>query len=251
MRARRPSSSVGRMNNPTLHRIGAAAAVLAVVAWLAAAVLMPIAAILDEDPAGAARALADTTGWDATWLVHLASVFLVVVAFVGVGRTFPDGPGREWARVGDVLLAVTGALGAAAVLVSAGLKELADTWAAAAPSSQESSLAAFDAARRTWVYLDLGGIVGFGLYLTTLAAAVLSTRAYARWIGWAAALAGPLFAVGVVVELRWAGGTVASLVGFLLAIVLLIAFAVSMWRRAAASGRGVPSPTGSPGIVGP
>jgi hypothetical protein len=66
-------------------------------------------------------------------------------------------------RVGDVLLAVTGALGAAAVLVSAGLKELADRWAAAAP----------------------------------------------------------------------------------------IALAVSMWRRAATGARGLPSPTGSPGVVGP
>ena len=251
MRRAPPRPSVGRMNNPTLHRIGAAAAVLAVVAWLAVAMLMPIAAILDEDPTGDARALADATGWDATWLVHLASVFLLVVAFAVVGRTFPHGPGREWARVGDVLLAVTGALGAAAVLVSAGLKELADTWAAAAPSSQESSLAAFDATRRTWVYLDLGGIVGFGLYLATLAAAVLSTRLYARWIGWAAALASPLFAVGVVVELWWGGGTVAGFVGFLLSIVALIALAVSMWRRAAVSARGVPSPTGSPGVVGP
>ena len=136
MRARRLRPSVGRMNNPTLHRIGAAAAALAVVAWLAAAVLMPIAAILDEDPTGEARALAGATGWDATWLVHLASVFLLVVALAVVGRTFPDGPGREWARVGDVLLAITGAVGAAAVLVSAGLKELADTWAVAAPSSR-------------------------------------------------------------------------------------------------------------------
>ena len=101
------------------------------------------------------------------------------------------------------------------------------------------------------MYLDLGGIVGFGLYLVTLAAAVLSTRLYARWIGWAAALAAPLFAVGVVVELRWAGGTVAGAVGFLLAIVVLVALGVSMWRRAATGARGAPSPTGSPGVVGP
>jgi hypothetical protein len=239
------------MTNSTLYRIGAAAAVLGVAAWLAAAVLMPIVAILDEDPAGEARALADATGWDATWLVHLASVVLIVGGLAVVGRAFTDGPAREWARVGDVFLALTGALASVAVLVSAGLKELADAWAAAAPSSQEAALAAFDATRRTWVYLDLGGSVAVGLYLATLAAAVLSSRVYARWIGWAAALAAPLMAGGVVVELRWAGGTAANLVGALLVIVVLVSLAVSMWRRAATSTRGVPSQTGSPGVVGP
>jgi hypothetical protein len=134
-----------------------------VVAWLAVAVLMPIAAILDEDPASDARALADATGWDATWLVHLASVFLLVVALAVVGRTFPDGPGREWGAGRRRAPRRHRSARAAAVLVSAGLKELADTWAAAAP----------------------------------------------------------------------------------------IALAVSMWRRAATGARGLPSPTGSPGVVGP
>jgi hypothetical protein len=101
------------------------------------------------------------------------------------------------------------------------------------------------------VYLDLGAIVGFGLYLTTLATAVLSSRLYARWIGWATALAAPLVAVGVIVELRWGGGTVAGLLGILLVIVVLVALAVSMWRRASAGARGVPSPIDSPGVAGP
>jgi hypothetical protein len=225
------------MTTTSLHRIGAAAAVLAVAVWFAAAVLMPIMAILDEDPAADARALADATGWDATWLVHLASVFLLIVVFAVVGRTFPEGPGHDWARVGDVLLALTGALAAVAVLVSAGLKELADAWATAAPASQESSLAAFDAVRREWVLLDLGGIVGFGLYLATLAAAVLSSGLYARWIGWASALAAPLLVGGVVVELHWAGGTVADSVGFLLVIVVTLALGRALWRRSAPAGR--------------
>jgi hypothetical protein len=225
------------MTTTSLHRIGAAAAVLAVAVWLAAAVLMPIMAILDEDPAADARALADSAGWDATWLVHLASVFLLIVVFAVVGRTFPAGPGQDWARVGDVLLALTGAVAAVAVLVSAGLKELADAWAAAAPASQESSLAAFDAVRREWVLLDLGGVIGFGLYLATLAAAVLSSGLYARWIGWASALAAPLLVGGVVVELHWAGGTVADSVGFLLVIAVTLGLARALWRRSAPVGR--------------
>jgi hypothetical protein len=239
------------MNNTTLHRIGAAAAVLGVASLLASAILMPTAAIMDEDPAADARELADAAGWDATWLVHLASLLLIIVAFAVVGRTFSEGPGQDWARVGDVLLAVGGAVAAVAVLVNAGMKELADAWAAAPPASQETSLAAFDAARREWVLLDLGGIVGVGLYLATLAAAVLSSGLYARWIGWASALAAPLLVIGVVVELHWGGGTVAGLVGTLLVMVVLVALGVSLWRRAGTGARGVTSPTGSPGVVGP
>ena len=100
--------------------------------------------------------------------------------------------------------------------------------------------------------LDLGGIVGLGLYLTTLAAALLSSRLYARWLGWAAALAAPLVAVGVVVELRWVGGTAMVLVGTLLLIAVLVGLARGLWRQApAASGRAVTSPIDTPGVVGP
>lgn len=237
MRPRRALPSVGGMNTRTLLRIGAAAAVLSVAAQIAAALLMPVAAVWDEEPAAAARAVAGATGWDAIWLVHLASVLLALVALAVVGRTFTDRPAREWARVGDVLLALTGAVAAVAVLVSAGLKELADAWLATAPQSQEASLAAFDAAKREWTFLDLGGTLGLGLYLTTLAAAVLSSRLYPRWVGWAAAIAAPLLVVGIVVELRWVAGTAMATVGVILFLAVLAGLALALWRRSAPVGR--------------
>jgi hypothetical protein len=55
----------------------------------------------------------------------------------------------------------------------------------------------------------------------------------------------------VVVELWWGGGTVAVALGSLLVIVMLVALGVSMWRHAATGVCGAPSPTGSPGVVGP
>jgi hypothetical protein len=244
MRPRPPRPSVGAMTNTTLIRIGAVAAVLGVVAQLATAVLMPIAAVWDEDPADAARALADTAGWDAIWLVHLAGAFLIVTAFVVVGRTFSEGPAREWAGVGDVLLAITGAVAVVAVLLSAGLKDLADAWATGAPSSQGASLAAFAEAKRVWTYVDLGGILAFSLYLATLAAAVHASRLYPRWIGWGAALAAPLVGVGVIVELRSVAGTVMNAVGTLVFLAVLAGLALALWRQAAATARSRPERAG-------
>ena len=132
---------------------------------------------------------------------------LAIVALAVVGRTFTDGPAREWARVGDVLLALTGAVAVVAVLVGAGLEEIADAWATAAPPSREAYLASYDTTHTVWTLVDLGGTVGLGLYLTTFAAAVLSSRVYARWLGWASAAAAPLIVVGLVVELRSTVGT--------------------------------------------
>ena len=221
------------MNNTSLIRIGAAAAALCVIAQIASALLLPSSPVWNEDPAEMIRVVADTAGWDAIWLVHLAAVPLAIVALAVAGRMFTDGPAREWARVGDVLLALTGAVAVVAVLVGASLQEIADAWATAAPPSREAYLASYDTTHTVWTLVDLGGTVGLGLYLTTFAAAVFSSRVYARWLGWAAAAAAPLIVVGLVVELRSTVGTYVVTVGILLFLAMLVGLARALWRRSA------------------
>jgi hypothetical protein len=224
------------MSNTSLIRIGAAAAALFVLAQIASALLLPVEPLWTEDPAEGVRVVADAAGWDAIWLVHLAGALLAIVALAVVGRTFVDGPAREWARVGDVLLALTGAVAVVAVLVGAALEEIADAWATAAPPSREAYLASYDTTHTVWTLVDLGGTVGLGLYLTTFAAAVLSSRVYGRWLGWASAAAAPLIVVGLVVELRSTVGTYVATVGILLFMAVMIGLARALWRRSASVG---------------
>lgn len=138
------------------------------------------------------------------------------------------------------LIAIAGALGVAEVLVGASTKDLADGWAAAAPGANSAYFAAFEGAWDVTVNLDFGAIVAFSLYQLTLAAAILSSTMYSRWLGWASALGGVLALVGIVVELWSPVGTALDAVGALVFLVVLIALGVAMWRRAAVIRTGSP-----------
>jgi len=144
--------------------------------------------------------------------------------------------------VGLVFVAITGALGMAQILVGAGTKDLADGWAAAAPGEKPAYFAAFDGAWNETVNLDFGTIMAGGLYLLTLAAAILSGSVYARWLGWVSAGAGVLLLVGTVLELWSPVGTALGLVGILLLLLVLSGLGISMWRNAAFHAQTVQTP---------
>jgi hypothetical protein len=226
------------MSGNHILRLGACAAILGVVTQLAAAMVEP-ERVGDADDA--IRVVAQSGAWTGRWLVHLAGILLIVTALVVVSRTFPDGPAKEWSGVGLPLLVVAGTLGAAEVLAGAGLKDLADGWAAAGSGSRTPYLAAFEGAWNLTVDLDFGALFVLGLYLATLAAAILASGVYARWLGWASAVAAPLVFIGIVLELRSPVGTAMVAVGNLLVFVVLVGLAVAMWREGAATRTTVPS----------
>jgi hypothetical protein len=124
------------------------------------------------------------------------------------------------------------ALGASAVVTQAAMKELADNWAGAAPASRQPYLAAFHALSTMADDLFFAAFLAFGLYLAALSTAILTGRLYARWIGWAAAVAAAAILVGnltqLVAEPAWLG----VLAGFAVAMVAQLALGVAMWRHA-------------------
>ena len=232
MRFRPTRPSVGGMNNKHLLRIGAVAAVLGVIVQLAAAMLEP-ARVGDTDKA--IRTIAESEAWTVRWLVHLTGIVLIVVAVAVVTRTFSEGPAKEWARVGQPLFVIAGALGVAEVLVGASTKDLADGWAAATPEANLAYLAAFEGAWNATVNLDFGALLVLGLYTRDARGRDPGGNVYARWLGWTSAVAAPLPLVGIVLELRSPVGTALGLVGNVLFFVVLIGLGVAMWRKAAAS----------------
>ena len=125
-------------------RIGAAAAVAGALGQLVATVHEPDSS---GEPSDAVQVIADSGVFTADRLIDLIGVLLTVGALTVVYRTFGEGAGRDWARVGQPFLVLMGALGSAAVVSGANMKELADSWADASSPEKQSYLASFDAAR--------------------------------------------------------------------------------------------------------
>src|SRR6476620_1196674 len=114
--------TVDAMTSDHLLRIGAGAAVLAVIVQFVAAILEPVR---DGETDKALRTIAESGGWTGRWLVHVAGILLIGRAVAVVTRTFAEGDAKEWARVGQPLFVIAGALGVAEVLVGGSTKHLA------------------------------------------------------------------------------------------------------------------------------
>ena len=217
------------MNSYRLIHIGAVAAISGAVAQFVAMFFEPD---WTGDPADTIRVVADNGIWTVHSLLDLVGLLLMVAALTVVGRTFTEGAGRDWARLGQPFLVLGGALGAAGILARATVKDVADNWAEAAPGAKQSYLAAFDSMTSTTEALFLGAYMAFALYLATLAVAILSGAVYARWIGWGAAVSAALILVGDLGVLIAGPAWLAIFAGFLLFLVLLIALGLTMWRQA-------------------
>ena len=241
---RRPT--VVAMDDRRLLRLAAVAAVVGALAQVAAGLLEPD---LGDDPADAIRVVADNSIWIGGQLLDLVGLFLTVAAFTVVGHTLAEGPGTRWARVGQPFLVLMGALGAGGIVSGAVMKDVADTWAATPPGAREPYLASFHATSIATEDLIWVALLALGVYLTVLAAAILSGSVYARWIGWTSAVGALLLLSGELLELVFDAAFVAVLAGFVLCMTVLVALGVSMWRqgtRPSASSRAGSSSTSAP-----
>ncbi len=190
------------------------------------------------DPGEAIRVVADSGFWIGDRLLDLVGLFLTVAALTVVGHTFAEGRGdgglvsaspssSSWAR--------SERAGLSPLRV---MKDVADTWVAtrrrqrSSRISPRSTLRAAATEDLIWVAL-----LALGLYLTVLAAAILSGGVYARWIGWVSAVGAVLLLGGELLELVFEAAFVGVLAGFVLFMVVLIALGVSMWRQAAPAGQ--------------
>jgi hypothetical protein len=209
-------------------RIGAVAGVLGAGAQL-------VAGLVETDwggqPAGAVARVAGSSFFTGDRLLDLIGLFLTLFMLAVVASTLRGSDTRGWGAVSEPLLAFWGAVGAAAILVGATLKDAADSWQQNSSGARTAYLAAFDVTARATEDLFFGTFVALGLYLACLAAAVLASSIYPRPAGWAMIVISVLLIGGnllsLVVEAAFALVLVA-LVGF---AGLLVALAVVLWGQ--------------------
>ena len=212
-----------------LFRVGAVAGVLGAGAQLVAGW---VETNWDGPPAESIARVASSSYFTNDRLLDLIGLFLTLLMLAVVGSTLRVSDTHGWAAVSEPLLAFWGALGAAAILIGATLKDAADSWLQNSSGGRAAYLATFDVTARATEDLFFGAFVALGLYLACLAGAVLSSNTYPRPIGWAMVVISALLIFGNLLSLV----AEAAFLLVLLALVgfagLLVALAVALWRQA-------------------
>jgi hypothetical protein len=216
------------MTHRRLFRIAAIAAITGALAQVAATVLEPGRS---DVPGQAIRATATSGIWTFDRLLDLTGLFLVIGALAVADRMFTGGPGMVWSRAGRPFLAILGSLGGSAVVTGAVLKNVADAWVTAGTPGQPGYVAAYDAVSQLTDALFFAAFLAMSAYLATLAAAILTGGAYARWIGWAGAAGAILVLAGDLLVLVIAAAFIAELLGFALFLLVTAAMGITMWRQ--------------------
>jgi hypothetical protein len=226
-----PPPSFGDMPSYLL-RIGAVAGVLGAGAQL-------VAGWVETDwggpPAEAVTRVASSTYFTGDRLLDLVGLFLTLMMLAVVASTLRGSDTHGWAAVSEPLLALWGAVGAAAILVGAEMKDAADAWQQNSAGARTAYLATFDSTARATEALFFGTFVALGLYLACLAGAVLSSGTYPRPTGWAMIVISALLIFGNLLSLVVESAFLLVLLGLVGFAGLLVTLAVVLWRRSAIS----------------
>jgi hypothetical protein len=225
MPRRSGAPTVAAMNPKLLPRIGACAAVAGAAAQLIATVLEPAT---DGGAEEAIRVVAGSGFFVPDRFIDLLGVLLTVAGLTIVGRALAG----DWIRVATPFLILMGALGCAAVVTGAAMKALAQEWERADGAVRAAYLAAFDGSRQLKDSLFFAAFLALGIYLATLAPALLQDGSFPRWLGWTSAVAACLILGGNLLSPVIGPSFLAVLAGFAVFLVTLAGLGVSLWRLA-------------------
>jgi hypothetical protein len=155
-----PWPSFGDMSRYLL-RVGAVAGVLGAGAQL-------VAGWIETDwggpPSEAVARVASNSYFTSDRLLDMIGLFLTLLMLAVVASTLRRSDTHGWAAVSEPLLAFWGAVGAAAILVGAAMKDAADGWLEGPAGTRTTYLATFDITARVTEALFFGAFVGIGLY---------------------------------------------------------------------------------------
>jgi hypothetical protein len=228
-------SSPGRQDR-SLLRLGAVAGVAGLLLQVLAGQLHPGHADPNDSSAAFAE-YARSDDWVAVHIGQYLGTLLIAVALIALARSAARQPGTAGA------LAVVGAVGAVVVAAvftvqmavdGVALKAAVGAWAGASGAERPAAFLMADDIRAVEK-----GLAGFfqmtnGWTLLILGLSLALGRAFPRWLGWTAAVAGAGWLAGGVATAYTGFSPVASTILLgptLLSLVFLIGVCVAMWRR--------------------
>ena len=234
-------SDVTNPSDAALLRVGAVAGIAGLLLQIVMGRLHPGHADPNDSRAAFAE-YARSDIWTAVHIGQFVGTLLIAVALLALARTLSrqDGGVAALAGVGAVTTVMLATIFAVQMAVDGvALRAAIDTWTGAPAGPAKTS--AFQVAEGVRGLEK--GLSGFfhlanGITLLALGLAVALGRAYARWLGWTAVVAGLAFLVGGVVTAQTgfsAGAVLVLTPAALLLAVFVVGICVSMWRRASPS----------------
>jgi hypothetical protein len=195
--AHTPRPEAGVMARPIsaqgwVLRIGSAAGIPGALLGMAGNLAHPTTPAASQDAEGLARTIADSGGWVPDHLVILLGLILMLAGLVAIARSIRGGLPGALAQLGSIT-AVGGATVGLLLLSIDGVaaKHLAQAWTTAPSGEQAAALHALLAEEAINFALGtLFYILFAGVTFVLLGLAVAWSRAYPRWLGWMAVVAG-------------------------------------------------------------
>jgi hypothetical protein len=221
------------MTAQPMARIGAAAALLGASFLFVSTLLHPLSA----DPNDASAAFAEyaaSSGWVWIHLGQFVGLALVGLALVALADTIEEGRAAAWARLGLAGAAASMAVAATLQAVDGiALKVMVDRWAAAGADVRGQLFEAGFAVRQ--IEIGLGALLSVlsGVTLCVYGLALIVSRRYPGWIGWAGLLdgAGVTAAGAAQAKVGFAEPAMTmSMVASSGMLIWLVIIAVLMWR---------------------
>ena len=192
---------------------------------------------LGADPSDAPAAFAEyaaSSGWVWIHLGQFLGLALVGLALVALAGTIEEGPAAAWARVGLPGAAASMAVSATLQAVDGvALKLMVDRWAAAGADVRGPLFEAGFAVRP--IETGLGALLSVvsGVTLCVYGLALIISRRYPAWIGWAGLLDGAGVTAAGAAQAKVGCAEPAmtmSMVGSSGMLLWLVIIAVLMWR---------------------
>lgn len=163
---------------------------------VAGSVLYLVAGAVHQDlPSGAANAVPHVAGHGSWHLIHLVAVLGIAlwpVGFAALAATLADGMSRALGRVATGAMLVGFLVFVVDTLLDGFvLKVAADAWAGSSGEAKEQRYLIAEAVYRILQGTFVAYIIWLiGVPFLIMGVAVAVGRAYARWLGWAAAVVG-------------------------------------------------------------
>ena len=214
-------------------RVGAASAVLGVVAALIQSAINPT---YPDDPGKAIEQASLSHFLTYSRVLDMTAFLLLLVGVSMITTVFRPGRGAGWARVAGTLYAVSAVAGAIATMVVGSFPDIADSWADAPPAIQPGYIAAYDALDQVSGGIFSVSWAALGFFGILFAAALWRSDEFSNLLAGISAASGVAMVgavvIGVVAQLP--GAFLLLILGLLLSYLAIAASAFRAWRLAGA-----------------
>jgi hypothetical protein len=226
-----------------LLRLGAASAVLGVVAALVQSFIDPS---YSDDPGKAIEQASLSHVLTLSRVLDMAAFLLLLVGVSVITTVIPSARGGAWGRLARTFYTVSAAAGAMATMVVGSFPDIARSWADATPAQKPGYVAVYDSLDHVSGGIFAVSWATLGVFGVVYAVAIWRSGLFSRTLAGISVASGVALGGAIVVGVGFQIGAAFLLLilGLLRSYVVIVASGLKVWRMA-----GVPEVAPLPGPV--